>query len=53
MAFITEQAGGSAIGMGNRILEIAPEILHQRTAFFCGSKRLIDEIETYVDEYSN
>ena len=53
MAFITEQAGGSAIGMGNRILEIAPETLHQRTAFFCVSKRLIDEIETYVDEYSN
>ena len=36
------------------LLETAnTQTLHQRTAFFCGSKRLIDEIETYVDEYSN
>ena len=44
LAFIAEQAGGSAIGGGvngtaGRILDILPEGIHQRTPFMYGSKR--------------
>ena len=38
LAFIAEQAGGSAIGAAGRILDIMPEGIHQRTPFMFGSK---------------
>ncbi len=37
LAFIVEQAGGLATNGKNRILEIVPESLHQRTPLFIGS----------------
>ena len=52
LAFIAEQAGGSAIGgstangAAGRILDIVPEGIHQRTPFMYGSKR---EIEALVE----
>lgn len=40
------QAGGRAIdGCGNRILDIVPEKLRQKTGAFLGSKDDIDELE--------
>ena len=44
MAMIIEQAGGSAIAQGNRILEINPEGLHQRTSVILGSSDQVDAI---------
>jgi fructose-1,6-bisphosphatase I len=38
LAFIVEQAGGAAIDGRQRILDIQPEALHQRTPLFIGSK---------------
>ena len=39
LAFIAEQAGGSASSGKERILDIQPQKLHQRTALIIGNKR--------------
>lgn len=44
-AFIVEVAGGKATDGYRRILEIVPGELHQRTAFFVGSKLMMQELE--------
>jgi fructose-1,6-bisphosphatase I len=38
LAFIAEQAGGTATNGHDRILEIMPENIHQRTPFIVGSR---------------
>jgi fructose-1,6-bisphosphatase I len=38
LAFIVEQAGGAAIDGRQRILDLQPEELHQRTPLYIGSK---------------
>ena len=43
LAFITEQAGGAAIDGRQRILDIKPETLHQRTPLYIGNS---DQVET-------
>lgn len=48
MAFITEQAGGSASDGKRRILELEPTELHQRTPFYCGSKNMVSKIEEFI-----
>jgi len=47
-AFIVEMAGGRATDGTQRILEIMPTELHQRTPFFVGSKDMMDELDTYI-----
>lgn len=43
MAFLQEQAGGKALNdEQQRILEIPPTKLHQRTAVYIGSKKMVD-----------
>jgi fructose-1,6-bisphosphatase I len=42
LAFIVEQAGGSAIDGRRRILDIAPTELHQRVPLYIGSKSDVD-----------
>jgi fructose-1,6-bisphosphatase I len=44
-AFITEVAGGKATDGKQRILDIQPTELHQRTPFFIGSKKMMEELE--------
>jgi fructose-1,6-bisphosphatase I len=44
-AFIVEVAGGKATNGKERILNIQPTELHQRCAFFIGSKEMMDELE--------
>lgn len=48
MAFITEQAGGKASDGYTRILELQPSELHERTAFYCGSKNMVSKIEEFI-----
>lgn len=43
LAFIAEQAGGLAMDGEQRILDIKPQHLHQRTAFYVGSKRMVEK----------
>jgi len=47
MAFIIEQAGGAATNGEQRILDIAPESLHQRVAVFLGSKEEVERVTRY------
>jgi fructose-1,6-bisphosphatase I len=42
LAFLAEQAGGSATDGKVRIMEIQPERLHQRTPLFIGSKKMVE-----------
>jgi fructose-1,6-bisphosphatase I len=48
-AFITEVAGGKATNGKQRVLEIVPTTLHQRTPYFVGSKDMMEELETYLN----
>jgi fructose-1,6-bisphosphatase I len=48
LAFVAEQAGGRASdGKGKRILDIQPSGLHQRSAFFVGSKNMVNKAESF------
>jgi len=47
-AFILAVAGGRATDGHQRILDIQPTELHQRTPMFIGSKGMMDELETYL-----
>jgi fructose-1,6-bisphosphatase I len=44
-AFIAEVAGGKATDGTQRILDIEPTSLHQRSPFFIGSKNMMEELE--------
>lgn len=52
LSFIVEQAGGKASDGKNRILEIEPKELHQRTPLFIGSKKMVEMAERYMEEYN-
>jgi fructose-1,6-bisphosphatase I len=47
MAFLVEQAGGAATNGHQRILDIAPEKLHQRVSVILGSKDEVDRVTAY------
>ncbi len=51
MAFIVEQAGGRASNGKQRILEIQPDSLHQRTPVFIGSEEDVMLVEKFMSEY--
>ena len=51
---IVEQAGGKATdGAGNRILEIHPSELHQRTPIIIGSTSMVEKVEFYIDKFDS
>ncbi|MGB3775636.1 MAG: class 1 fructose-bisphosphatase, partial [Leeuwenhoekiella sp.] len=52
MAFIVEQAGGTASDGHQRILDIVPSELHERCAFFCGSKKMMEKAESFMNSSS-
>jgi fructose-1,6-bisphosphatase I len=49
-AFIIEQAGGRASTGKQRIMEINPTDLHQRTPIIIGSTLMVDQIEAFIRE---
>jgi fructose-1,6-bisphosphatase I len=49
MAFLAEQANGSASDGYIRILEIQPNSLHQRVPFFCGSSKMVRDLEKFME----
>ncbi len=51
IAFIAEIAGAKATNGRERILDMAPESLHQRTPFFVGSRLMMEELEEYLEKY--
>lgn len=53
MAFITEQAGGKASDGYMPIMDIQPTELHQRAPFICGSKRMVEKAESFMQVGNN
>lgn len=51
IAFLAEQAGGLASDGKRRILDIAPETLHQRSPFVVGSKNMVTRVMDFISEY--
>jgi fructose-1,6-bisphosphatase I len=51
MSFIMEQAGGLSTTGKQRVMEIVPEIVHQRVPMMMGSKNDIQEIIDAYDKY--
>lgn len=47
LAYVIEQAGGKASDGKNRILDINPKDLHQRTPFYVGSKNMVECAENF------
>ena len=52
MAMICEQAGGRASDGAERILDLTPETLHQRTPLYIGSSELVAMAERFLAEAS-
>jgi fructose-1,6-bisphosphatase I len=51
LAYIIEQAGGKASDGKNRILDITPTALHQRTPLFIGSSEMVKKAEEFMSVY--
>ena len=48
MAFIAEQADGSASDGFTRIMDLEPTELHERAPFICGSKNMVEKVEEFM-----
>ncbi|MFN2400743.1 MAG: class 1 fructose-bisphosphatase [Gemmatimonadaceae bacterium] len=48
LAFVVEQAGGAATDGTNRIMDINPSELHQRTPLFIGSKQEVEQAQAML-----
>ena len=53
LAFLVEQAGGIASNGFQRILDLAPTSLHQRSPFFVGSPHMVAQLQQLMMEYSS
>jgi fructose-1,6-bisphosphatase len=51
MAMLVEQAGGAASTGRGRILDVAPDALHQRVPLILGSKSEVERLERYHAEH--
>lgn len=53
LAFVVEQAGGTAITLGrNRIMDIEPKSLHQNVTIAIGSPDTLTELEEFLEKYA-
>lgn len=48
IAFIAEQAGAKASDGFRRIMDIEPKTLHERVPFICGSKKMVEKAEIFM-----
>jgi fructose-1,6-bisphosphatase len=53
IAMLVEQAGGRASTGSQRVLELAPDSLHQRVPLILGSRHEVERIERYHVEHAN
>ncbi|MBM3421616.1 MAG: fructose-1,6-bisphosphatase, partial [Bacteroidetes bacterium] len=49
IAFIAEQAGGMASDGFNRILDLEPSSLHERSPFYAGSAGMVRKVEELLE----
>ncbi len=52
-AFIMEVAGGKATNGTQRVLDVMPTELHQRSPLFIGSKGMMEELEGFLSQANN
>jgi fructose-1,6-bisphosphatase I len=50
LAFLAEQAGGAAVNGPQRVLDLQPTAIHQRTPFIVGSKLEVEALQKAVLE---
>lgn len=50
LSFIIEQAGGMATNGNQRIMQIEPKDIHQRTPIFIGSKRNVLKVHSFLSK---
>lgn len=48
IAFIAEQAGGAATNGDRRILDVNPQVIHQRSPFYVGSINMVKKVMHYL-----
>ncbi len=53
LAFLSEQAGGTASTGRGPILDVQPTELHQRCPVFIGNTRLVKQAEHFISEYDD
>lgn len=51
IAFLAEQANGKATDGFERIMDLKPTELHQRVPIFCGSAKMVDKAEEFMQKY--
>eukprot|EP00276_Gloeochaete_wittrockiana_P003375 CAMPEP_0184650388 /NCGR_PEP_ID=MMETSP0308-20130426/7909_1 /TAXON_ID=38269 /ORGANISM="Gloeochaete witrockiana, Strain SAG 46.84" /LENGTH=433 /DNA_ID=CAMNT_0027083861 /DNA_START=72 /DNA_END=1373 /DNA_ORIENTATION=- len=51
MSYIVEQAGGKSSTGKQRVMDVAPEKVHQRLPIFLGSTEDVTELESYYAKY--
>ena len=51
LAFLAEQAGGSASTGTGRVMEVEPTELHQRVPYFVGSKEMVEMAEAFLEAH--
>jgi fructose-1,6-bisphosphatase I len=49
LAYMMEMAGGKATDGKQRILEKVPTELHERSPFYIGSLKMMEELEEYLE----
>src|SRR6056297_744595 len=49
IAYIAEQAGGLASDGKSRIMDLKPQSLHQRVPFFTGSKKMVKQAMSFLE----
>ena len=52
IAFVIERAGGRASDGARPLLEVEPQVLHQRTPFIFGSRLEVERIERYYRDHN-
>ena len=53
LSFVVEQAGGKAITCQlDRILDLEPRELHERSTIVIGSPAMVDEMKAFIERYS-
>jgi len=53
LSFIAEQAGGYASDGRQRILDIQPKTLHDRTPIFVGNRELVEKVEEFIRQHDS
>jgi fructose-1,6-bisphosphatase I len=53
LSFIAEQAGGASSDGRQRILDILPKSLHQRTPIFVGNRELVEKVEEFIRQHDS